>query len=101
MSLICTEEPKLYSAALCVSSKWIGDISAITCNHLPVYFVIGENDEFYGSDPFKKTYNEIVSRYKNEDLTDEEISNLVVLDIMNILVRRSRLSGVARATCPD
>ena len=81
MSLICSERPDLYSAALCISSTWRGDVSVITANHLPVYFVIGESDEFYGSEPFKQTYEEIVSAYKREGLTDEEISQLVVLDI--------------------
>ena len=81
MSLVCSERPDLYTAALSVSSMWRGDVSVITHNHLPVYFVIGENDEYYSSEPFSRTYEEIVSAYKKEGLTDEIISNLVVLDI--------------------
>ncbi len=81
MSRICARRPDLYRAVLDVSSDWETDISVIVKNSLPVYFVIGEEDEAFGSDPFRNTYEEIVSMYKEEGLSEEEIGKLVVLDI--------------------
>ena len=34
-------------------------------------------------------------------LTEYTITDIMINPFLNILVRRSRLSGVARATCPD
>lgn len=32
----------------------------------PVYFVIGESDEYYGSEPFKEAYQQIHELYKEQ-----------------------------------
>ncbi len=81
MSVICTKRPDLYSAALSISSKWEGDESVIVKNRLPIYFVIGRDDESFGSEPVSTTYEKIVSEYEKEGLTPEEIAKLAVLDI--------------------
>ena len=81
MSVILTKRPDLYSAALDISSKWEGDEAVIVKNRLPIYFVIGENDESFGSDPFRETYEKIISLYEQEGLTPEEAEKLTVLDI--------------------
>ena len=81
MCRICTKRPDLYSAVMAVSSKWEKDPSVIVKNRLPIYFVIGVEDESFGSDPFRDTYEEIVSMYEEEGLTEEEIEKMVVLDI--------------------
>lgn len=81
MCRICTKRPDLYSAVMAISSKWEEDPSVIVKNRLPVYFVTGEEDEAFGSDPFRETYEQIVSMYKEEGLSDEQIGKLVVLDI--------------------
>lgn len=46
-----------------------------------MYFVIGESDEYYGSEPFAGAYQDIRSRYEKEGLSREETDTLVVLDI--------------------
>ncbi len=47
----------------------------------PVYFVIGESDEYYGSEPFKEAYQQIHELYKEQGLSESEIDKLVVLDV--------------------
>lgn len=81
MSLVISERPELYTAAVHMSSIWRGDASIVSREHFPLYFAIGESDEAYGSEPVKKTYEEIASAYEKEGLTKEEIDNLLVLDI--------------------
>ena len=81
MSIVCTKRPDLYSAALSISSKWEGDEEVIVKNRLPIYFVIGEHDESFGSEPFRETYEKIVSLYEQEKVAPEELEKLAVLDI--------------------
>ena len=47
----------------------------------PVYFVIGEEDEYYGSSRISETYRRLVSLYEGQGLSSEEIADLAVLDI--------------------
>ena len=47
----------------------------------PVYFVIGESDEYYESEPFKEAYQQIHELYKEQGLSESEIDKLVVLDV--------------------
>ena len=81
LSLVLSIKPELYTAALHVASVWNGEIEPIINAKIPIYFVIGENDEYYGSERISNTYLEIVEAYKKEGLSDNEISELVVLDI--------------------
>lgn len=64
---------ELYTAALMCSSKWDGGYDAVVEAKLPVYFVIGESDEYYGAEPFRSAYREIYERYEAEGLSEEEI----------------------------
>lgn len=54
MSLVMGKRADLIDSYLQVSSKWDGDFKATIQNEVPVYFFIGENDEYYGSEPTKK-----------------------------------------------
>ncbi len=90
MSLILTKRPDLYSAALSISSIWRGDENVITDNKLPIYFVIGREDEPYGSEPISETYEKIASTYEKEGISKDEMKNLVVLDIKDWDYFRSR-----------
>lgn len=53
------------------SSKWDGYFNKVVENKTPIYFVIGEDDEYYGSSPFKEVYQELVNFYKKQGLSDE------------------------------
>lgn len=75
------DRPKLYTAALQVSSKWDGDLKRVAEEKTPVYLVIGEGDEYYSSEPAKKTYKELAALYVRAGITREEIDRLAVIDV--------------------
>lgn len=81
MSLVMGMRPELFTAYLHGSSQWDGDVDTLVESRTPVYLAIGENDEYYGSEPTKEAYDRIYQRYKQEGLTQEEINELLVLDI--------------------
>lgn len=81
LSLVLDTKPELYSAALICSSKWDGGYQNIANAKVPVYFVIGENDEYYGSNPFKEAYLQIYEEYQRQGLDEAMINDLLVLDI--------------------
>ena len=81
MSLVMGKRADLIDAYLQVSSKWDGDYSSTVNNETPVYFVIGENDEYYGSEPTKNAYNTLYSMYEKKGLSKKEIDNILILDI--------------------
>lgn len=81
LSLVLDTKPELYTKALMCSSQWDGGYQNIVNARVPVYFVIGESDEYYGSEPFIEAYNNIYQSYQKEGLASEEIEKLVVLDV--------------------
>ena len=52
----------------------------------PVYFVIGESDEYYGSAPFKKAYQTLYDLYQKQGLSRNEIDKLLVLDVKEKII---------------
>ncbi len=83
MSIVVGKRPELFAAYLHVSSKWDGEYDPVAGSRLPVYFAIGENDEYYGSQPTKDAYQRLRELYIEQGLTDDEIADLLVLDIKN------------------
>ena len=81
LSLVLGKRPELYTAALMCSSQWDGAYEPVVKSRTPVYFVIGENDEYYSSDPFKKAYQTLYDLYKKEGLSKCQIDKLLVLDV--------------------
>jgi len=81
LSLILEKRPELFAAALMCSSQWDGAYEPVVEAETPVYFVIGESDEYYGSEPFKKAYQEIYDLYKKKGLSESDIDELLVLDV--------------------
>ena len=81
LSLVLAKQPELYTAALMCSSQGDGAYEPIVEMKTPVYFVIGESDEYYGSEPFKEAYQQIHELYKEQGLSESEIDKLVVLDV--------------------
>lgn len=81
LSLILTKRPELFTAALHVASVWDGELAPLVQAKTPVYFVIGESDEYYGSARISRTYEELCRMYRAEGLTEEELSRLAVLDV--------------------
>ena len=81
MSLVMGMKPELYTAYLQGSSQWDGDYEAVVKSRTPVYLVVGESDEYYGSEPSREAYRKLHSLYEKEGLSDAEIDKLLVLDV--------------------
>ena len=81
LSLAMAMRPDLFAAALHVSSVWDGALAPLAAQRTPVYFVIGENDEYYGSGSIRATYAELVSLYEAQGLSRGQIAELAVLDV--------------------
>ena len=81
MSRVMGMRPDLFAAYLQCSSQWDGAYEPVVEARVPVYFVIGEGDEYYGSEPSLEAYNRLYDLYTAAGLTREEISQLLVLDI--------------------
>lgn len=81
MSLVMGKRPELFTAYLQCSSQWDGAYDPVVESRTPVYLVIGEDDEYYGSGPTQEAYDNLYRRYQEEGLSEEEIDELLVLDI--------------------
>ncbi len=81
MSQVMGKRPDLFTAYLQCSSQWDGDYEPVVENRMPVYFVIGESDKYYGSQPTQEAYDNLYELYRQDGLSDEEISQILVLDI--------------------
>ncbi len=80
-SLVMEKKPELYTAFLCCSTQWDGDMTALVKERTPVYLVTGEDDSYYGSLPLKEAYQKLHDLYEAEDLSGDEIDDLLVLDV--------------------
>ena len=81
MSLVMGQRADLFSAYLHCSSQWDGDYQSVVDNETRVYLVVGENDEYYGSEPSLQAYQELYRLYQEKGLSDKEFQDLLVLDI--------------------
>lgn len=81
MSLVMAKRPELFSAYLHCSSRWDGDYELVVQNRVPVYFVIGADDEYYGSSPTREAYQQLHDLYQQAGLSNQEIDQLLILDI--------------------
>lgn len=80
-SLVLGTKPELFTAYLATSSQWDGDLNILAQARMPVYFAIGEQDSYYGSESFIQAYNTLHELYVAQGLTEEEIGKLIVLDV--------------------
>lgn len=83
LSLVLDNNADLYDGALMVSSQWDGGYEDVVNSRLPLYFFIGEDDDYYGSGNFKETYQKLHDLYIDEGLSDDDIGNILVLDVRN------------------
>ena len=81
MSQVMGKRPGLFTAYLQCSSQWDGAYEPVVESRTPVYIVVGESDEYYGSEPSEEAYENLYGLYREAGLSDEEISELLVLDI--------------------
>ena len=81
MSRVMGLRPDLFTAYLQCSSQWDGAYGPVVEARVPVYFVIGESDEYYGSEPSREAYDQLHELYTEAGLSEKEIDQLLVLDI--------------------
>lgn len=81
MSQVLGKRPELFTAYLQCSSQWDGAYEPVVESRTPVYIVVGESDEYYGSGPSEEAYENLYGLYREAGLSDEEIRELLVLDI--------------------
>ena len=81
MSQVMGMRPDLFTAYLQCSSQWDGAYEPVVEARVPVYFVIGESDEYYGSGPSQEAYDSLHELYEQAGLSQAEIDQLLVLDI--------------------
>ena len=81
MSRVMGMRPDLFTAYLQCASQWNGAYEPVAEARVPVYFVIGESDEYYGAELSREAYNRLHDLYTEAGLTEEEIGRLLVLDV--------------------
>lgn len=81
LSLVLGKRPELFTRALMCSSQWDGKYEPIVKARTPIYFVVGENDEYYSSKPFNDAYQKLHDLYRKQGLCEEQIEKLLVLDV--------------------
>lgn len=81
MSQVMGKRPDLFTAYLQCSSQWDGAYEPVAESRTPVYLVVGESDEYYGSEPSEEAYDNLRELYRQDGLSDEEIDDLLVLDV--------------------
>lgn len=81
MSQVMGMRPDLFTAYLQCSSQWDGDFEPVVEARVPVYFVVGQRDEYYGAEPSREAYNSLYALYEQAGLSQTEIDRLLVLDI--------------------
>ena len=81
MSQVMGLRPDLFTAYLHCSSQWDGAYEPVVEARVPVYLVVGAEDEYYGSEPTQEACDRLHELYAEAGLSEEEIGRLLVLDI--------------------
>ena len=81
MSQVMGMRPDLFTAYLQCSSQWDGAYEPVVEARVPIYFVVGQGDEYYGSDPSREAYDSLHELYEQAGLSQAEIDQLLVLDV--------------------
>ena len=67
MSLVMGIEPSLFTRYLHCSASFDGNTNVLCESETPIYLLIGENDEYYGSTTLVNTYNQIALCMNKKD----------------------------------
>ncbi|WP_321972831.1 prolyl oligopeptidase family serine peptidase [Paratractidigestivibacter sp.] len=81
LSLVMGMRPQLFCRALFCASRWDGELNVLADARVPVYLVVGESDEYYGSEPATSAAHELEEIYRSKGLDEAEVANLVALDV--------------------
>ena len=81
MSFVLEQRPDLFCVYLHCCSSWPADPTPVVKTRLPVYIAVGEQDEYFGSEPSREIYEELRELYRQQGFSGEEIDRLLVLDV--------------------
>ncbi|WP_322354128.1 prolyl oligopeptidase family serine peptidase [Paratractidigestivibacter sp.] len=81
LSLVMGMRPQLFCRALFCASRWDGELNVLADARVPVYLVVGESDEYYGSKPATSAAHELEEIYRSKGLDEAEVASLVALDV--------------------
>ncbi|WP_322154828.1 prolyl oligopeptidase family serine peptidase [Paratractidigestivibacter sp.] len=81
LSLVMGMRPQLFCRALFCASRWDGELNVLADARVPVYLVVGESDEYYGSEPATSAAHELEEIYRSKGLDEAEVASLVALDV--------------------
>jgi hypothetical protein len=81
MSQVVGMRPDLFTAYLHCSSRWDGAFAPVAQTRVPVYFVVGQGDEYYGAEPAQEAYDSLHSLYEQADCPIRRLTGILVLDI--------------------
>lgn len=81
LSLVMEQAPELYRRALFCSSQWDGGLAPLIAARVPVYLVVGEDDEYYGSGPAREAASALAEGLRAAGASDAEVAQLVTLDV--------------------
>lgn len=81
LSQVMGLRPELFCAALFCASQWDGNLNVLARARVPIYMVVGESDEYYGSAPARQAAEQLQGIYRQQGLSTADIDALVVLDV--------------------
>lgn len=81
LSRVLDTAPELYTAAMMCSSQWDGGFKRAADARIPIYFAVGEGDEYYGPEPFRRAVRSLRQAYRSKGLSEQNIDTLVRLDV--------------------
>ena len=81
LSHVMELRPDMFRRALFVSSRWDGDPKPLTDARVPLYLFTSAHDSYYSAEPARDAWQSIHDLYVSSGLTEEEISELLVLDV--------------------
>lgn len=81
MSFVLEQRPDLFCVYIHCCSSWPADPTPVVKTRLPVYIAVGEQDEYFGSEPSREIYEELRELYRQQGFSGEEIDRLLVLDV--------------------
>ena len=81
LSHIMELRPEMFRRVLFVSSRWDGDPEPLVNAKVPLYIFTSEHDSYYSAEPARNAWQSIHDLYASSGLTEDEISELLVLDV--------------------
>ena len=83
MSRAVSMRPDLYAAYVHGAAQWDGAYTTLAEEQVAVYIFMAENDEYYGSQKARDAYDSLLQAYKDAEISQGRIDELLQLEIPN------------------